>query len=258
MIGTGSSVMAEEAPAPGRRLENAALVLCAHGIRGGVGAAAEHARRIAGRGLLAEVRACALKGAPGLTEAVAAIRAPEMVFTPLLMAEGYTLHAMQRKLRAAANPSTRLILCRPVGSHPRLADALTAKALSFCAGKAWRPADTALLIVGHGTERHPDSGGTALYHAGQIAAQDIFAEVAVGFLDEPPHVSEALKRLRAERWVAIGLFVDAGEHGEEDVPALLAPAGDRAAYAGPIGPDPLVTDLILDQVEVALEGTLAA
>ena len=62
--------------------------------------------------------------------------------------------------------------------------------------------------------------------------------------------------LRAERCVAIGLFVDAGEHGEEDVPALL---GDRAAYAGPMGPDPLVTDLIsLDQVHAALDGELAA
>jgi sirohydrochlorin cobaltochelatase len=247
--------MAEPSAAPGRRLGNAALVLCAHGIRDGVGSAAEHAERIAGRSLLAEVRACALKGAPGLAEAVAAIGAPELVIMPLLMAEGYTLDAMRRKLRTAANPSTRVTLCRPVGVHPRLADAMTAKALALCAGRAWRPADTALLIVGHGTERHPDSGGTALRHAAQIAAQGIFAEVAVGFLDEPPRVPEALQRLRAERCIAIGLFVDAGEHGEEDVPALL---GDRAAYAGPIGPDPLVTDLILDLVHAAVEGTLAA
>jgi sirohydrochlorin cobaltochelatase len=247
-----------KATASASRLARAALVLCAHGMRGGVGSAAEHAERIARRNLLAEVRACALKGAPGLTETVASVRAPEMVFTPLLMAEGYTLDAMRRKLRAAANPATRLVPCRPVGSHPRLADALTAKALALCAGKAWRPADTALLIVGHGAERHPDSGGTALRHAGRIAAQGMFAEVAVGFLDEPPRLPEALKRLRAERCVAIGLFVDAGEHGEEDVPSLLAPVGDRAAYAGPIGPDPVVTDLILQQVHAAVEKALAA
>jgi sirohydrochlorin cobaltochelatase len=250
--------MAEPRAAEGRRLASAALVLCAHGIRGGVGSAADHAERIAGRGLLAEVRACALKGAPGLAEVVAAIGAPELVFMPLLMAEGYTLDAMRTKLRTAAHLSTRVTLCRPVGVHPRLADAMTAKALELCAGRAWRPADTAFLMVGHGTERHPDSGGTAFRHAAQIAAQGIFAEVAVSFLDEPPRVPEALKRLRAERCVAIGLFVDAGEHGEEDVPELLAPAGDRAVYAGPIGPDPLVTDLILDQVIASLDDELAA
>ena len=47
--------------------------------------------------------------------------------------------------------------------------------------------------------------------------------------------------------VVVGLFVDAGEHGEEDIPALLAPAGERAVYAARIGPDPLVTELLLDQ-----------
>jgi sirohydrochlorin cobaltochelatase len=250
--------MAEARAAPGRRLENAALVLCAHGIRGGVGSAAEHARRIAERNLLAEVRACALKGTPGLAEVVSAIAAPELVFMPVLMAEGYTLDAMRRKLRPAVPPSSRATLSRPVGVHPRMADAMAAKASALCAARGWRPEGTALLIVGHGTERHPDSGGTAYRHAAQIAAQGIFAEVATGFLDEPPRVPDALQRLRAERCVAVGLFVDAGEHGEEDVPELLAPAGDRAAYAGPIGPDPLVTDLILDQVHAALEGDLAA
>jgi sirohydrochlorin cobaltochelatase len=233
-------------------------VLCAHGIRGGVGSAAEHAGRIAGRTLLAEVQACALKGKPGLAEVVSTIAAPELVFMPLLMAEGFTLDAMRRKLRSAVRPSSRLTLCRPVGTHPRLADAMTAKALSLGAARGWRPEGTALLIVGHGTERHPDSGGTAYRHAARIAARGIFAEVATGFLDEPPRVPDALKRLRAERCVAIGLFVDAGEHGEEDVPELLAPAGDRAAYAGPIGPDPLVTELILEQVVAALDGELAA
>src|SRR5918992_5407961 len=117
MSRTSGAVMAEPRAGPGRRLENAALVLCTHGIRGGVGSAAEHAERIAGRGLLAEVRACAHKGAPGLAEVVSAIAAPELVFMPLLMAEGYTLDAMRRKLRSAVRPSSRATLCRPVGAH---------------------------------------------------------------------------------------------------------------------------------------------
>ena len=76
--------MAPRAPATERRLGDAALVLCAHGIRGGVGGAAEHAARIAERRLFAEVRACALKGQPGLREVVAAVRAPEIVFVLLM------------------------------------------------------------------------------------------------------------------------------------------------------------------------------
>jgi sirohydrochlorin cobaltochelatase len=250
--------MAPRAPATERRLGDAALVLCAHGIRGGVGGAAEHAARIAARGLFAEVRACALKGAPRLRDVVAAVRAPELMFAPLLMAEGYTLQAMLRKLESASDRATRVTVCRPIGVHPRLAEMIATRARALCAIKAWRPDETALLIVGHGTERHPDSGVTARRHTAQIAARKIFAEVATGFLDENPPVPEALGALRAPHCVAVGVFVDAGEHGEEDIPALLAPAGERAVYAGPIGPDPLVTELILDQAYAALGASIAA
>jgi sirohydrochlorin cobaltochelatase len=251
--------MAPRAPATERRLGDAALVLCAHGIRGGVGAAAAaHAGRIAARGLFAEVHACALKGAPGLREIVAAVSAHGIVFAPLLMAEGYTLQSILRKLEHATDGATRVTVCRPIGIHPGLADVIASRARALCATKAWRPGDTALLIVGHGTERHPDSGATARQHAAQIASRGIFAEVATGFLDERPLVPEALHALRAPHCVAVGLFVDAGEHGEEDIPALLAEAGERAVYAGPIGPDPLVTELILDQAYAALEASVAA
>jgi sirohydrochlorin cobaltochelatase len=250
--------MAPRAPATERRRGDAALVLCAHGIRGGVGGASEHAARITTRGVFAEVHACALKGKPGLREVVAAVRAREVVFAPLLMAEGYTLQAMLRKLEGATDPPRPITVCRPIGVHPRLADMIASRARALCATRGWRPADAALLIVGHGTERHPDSGATARRHAAQIAARELFAEVAIGFLDERPLVPEALDALRSPQCVAVGLFVDAGEHGEEDIPALLAPAGERAIYAGPIGPDPLVTELILDQAYAALGASIAA
>jgi sirohydrochlorin cobaltochelatase len=165
---------------------------------------------------------------------------------------------MLRKLQRATDRSGRVTVSRPIGVHPRLADMIASKARALCATQAWQPADTALLIVGHGTERHPDSGATACRHAAQIAARGIFAEVATGFLDEQPTVPEALDALSATQCVAVGLFVDAGEHGEEDIPALLAPAGDRAVYAGPIGPDSLVTELILEQAYAALEASIAA
>lgn len=250
--------MALKAPATERRLGNTALVLCAHGIRDGVGAAAGHAERIAARGLFAEVHACALKGSPGLIETVVAVRTPEMVFAPLLMSEGYTLRTMLRKLAGASTHGVQATVCRPIGVHPHVADMIAAKALALCAAKAWPAAETALLVVGHGTERQPDSGATARRHAAQIAKRSIFAEVTAGFLDEPPRVTEALDGLRTAHCVTVGLFVDAGEHGEKDIPALLAPAGARAVYAGPIGPDPLITELILDQVLAALETSIAA
>ena len=94
--------MAPRAPVTERRIGDAALVLGAHGIRGGVGGADQHARRIAARGLFAEVHACALKGRPSLNEVVAAVHAPDLVFAPLL-----------RRLSLAARSGTAfgIVLC---------------------------------------------------------------------------------------------------------------------------------------------------
>jgi sirohydrochlorin cobaltochelatase len=250
--------MAPKAPATEPGLRQAALVLCAHGSRGVVGAAAEHALRIARLGWFGEVHACALKGEPELTRTLAAVRAPSGFLAPLLMAEGFTLRAMLSRLDHAGASRTRLTVCRPVGMHPRLAGMIAAKALALSARNGWPAADTALLIAGHGTERHPDSGASARRHAAEIRAQNVFAEVALGFLDQAPRISDALAGVRARHCVVVGLFVDRGEHGEEDIPKLLAAAGGRAAYAGPIGPDPLIIGLILDEVQAALKGALAA
>ena len=108
--------MATRAPATERRLASAALVLCAHGIRGGVGTAAENAARIAARARFAEVHACALKGRPRLID----VKVPEIVLAPLLMAEGYTLRAMLAQIEHTMPRAARDTVLQPVGIHPRL------------------------------------------------------------------------------------------------------------------------------------------
>lgn len=242
---------APRAPATEHVWKDAALVLCAHGIRGGPGVAVEHARAIERRGLFAEVAAACHKGRPGALETLAEIRSPRVFVVPLLMAEGFTLRTMLRKLEPALRSKAGLMLCRPVGVHPHFSLMMARRALAVCARRRWRPSRTSLVIAGHGTRRDANSGATARDHAKQIEDMELFGEVVVAFLDEPPAVPEVLSELRMPQCVAVGLFLDRGEHGEEDVPKLLAPAGERAAYAGPVGTDPRVVELVLDQVRVA-------
>lgn len=233
-------------------------MLCTHGIRGGIGAAAAHADRLRELGLFAEVHACAHKGEPRLLDTLAKVSARTVLLAPLLMAEAYTLRAMLHRLDGATRPEQTVLVCRPIGAHPRLVDVIAARGEARCAGRGWRPEDTALLLVAHGTERHPDSAATTRQHAAQIATRGRFAQVAVAFLDQAPRVPDALGMITAPQCVAVGLFVDQGEHGEEDVPALLAFAGERAVYAGPIGADPLITELILDQARAASTAVIAS
>jgi len=230
---------------------DAALVLCVHGIRGGPGVAAEHARAFEQRGLFAEVAACCHKGEPGLLDTLARIRSPRVFLMPLLMAEGFTLRAMLRKVEPVLRSRAGLALCRAVGTHARFAAMMAMRGRAECAQRGWPTSRTGLLIAGHGTRRDAGSAATARDHAATIEQQGLFGEVAVAFLDEPPTIPAALSERRMPHCVAVGLFVDRGEHGEEDIPELLALAGDRAAYAGPVGTDPNVVGLILDQVRAA-------
>lgn len=226
-----------------------ALVLCGHGSRGGVGSAAGHAAAIRALGRFAEVQACALKGRPGLRETLAGLaRRARIDLVPMLMAEGYTLRTMLRQLDETAPPGARLHVSRPVGSHPGLAAVMAARAAQCCAERGWAAGDTGLLMVGHGTRRDPQSGATAHRHALDIARSGRFAEVGVAFLDEAPGIAQVLAGSPRPRWVAVGLFADHGEHGELDVPRMLAKSGRATTYTGAIGADGRMVDLILEQL----------
>jgi sirohydrochlorin cobaltochelatase len=254
MSGTRSA--ATKAPATDRPWRATTLVVAVHGIRGGPGCAIAHAAALHRRRLFREVVVGCHKGEPDLVEVVG--NAPEgpVVIAPLLMAEAYTLRAMTRRLEDAAG---RPFQVAPVlGTHPRFTDLILGEGLAGCTAGGWAPAETGLLLVGHGTRRDPNSGETTYRHAKRVRAAARFAEVAVGFLDQDPSIEEALSALPAARVVAVGLFMDRGEHGEEDIPALLAASGREAIYSGPVGVDPLVPDLILDQIRAAASRSLAA
>jgi sirohydrochlorin cobaltochelatase len=175
---------------------------------------------------------------------LAEVGAERVYLVPMLMAEGYTLRAMLRRLEGGRE----LSVCRPVGANPRLAELIGRKAQAARIAQGWAAEDTALLLVGHGTERHAASGATTRRHAAELAARGGFAEAAVAFLDQAPTIAAAVARLSAPRCVAVGLFLDRGEHGEQDIPRLLATTGHQTVYAGPIGTDPEIATLIIEQV----------
>src|SRR5207245_11621515 len=53
-------------------------------------------------------------------------------------------------------------------------------------------ADTALLIVGHGSTVNPDSSATTLAHAAEIRRRKVFVEVGCAFWKEEPSLRDAL------------------------------------------------------------------
>ena len=120
-----------------------------------------------------------------------------------------------------------------------------------------------LLIVGHGTR---SAAGVAEFRQliGRIAAQSSGWLPAVdgGFIElaDPP-VSEVVPRLAAvsTELVAVPLVLTAAGHGKGDIPAALAREqvrrpGLRYRYGRPLGPHPVLQDLLAARIDVALAG----
>jgi sirohydrochlorin cobaltochelatase len=242
MSGTRSRI--RKAPATDRRNGGGTLVLVTHGIEGAPGSAAAHAAAIAALGRFEQVRVGCIKGRPGLAEAL--LDAPHPVcIVPLLMAEGF-IHDLMRCRLADLPGCDAWRLASPIGCHPGLTEAIQEKAIAACRRQGWATDRTALLLIGHGTPRHHGSADATRDQARRLAGAG-FAAVAAAFLEEPPLPAQAVAALPGEHVVAVGLFLDNGPHGDEDVRDALAPVGRPVACTGAIGADPALVPLILDQ-----------
>jgi sirohydrochlorin ferrochelatase len=117
--------------------------------------------------------------------------------------------------------------------------------------RGWALADVQLVIAAHGTSRDPDSGVAAREHARRIASGGRFAGAEAGYLDEPPSLEGLLAGRAARYAVGVGLFADAGPHGAGDAaqPFLADP---DTAYAGPLGPDPALAEIVLRRAQEAI------
>jgi sirohydrochlorin cobaltochelatase len=145
---------APKAPATDPAWRRAGLLLCSHGVAGGPGLAAWHGRTIARMGLFGQVRACCLKGRPRPAQAIARMDPRQIIVFPLFMAEGYaTATLLPQELARIGPGAERITLCRPLGSHPGLADLMVRMARRTCRERGWPVGETALVVMGHGTAR---------------------------------------------------------------------------------------------------------
>jgi sirohydrochlorin cobaltochelatase len=243
--------IAPRAPATDGALDDVALLICAHGVHGGVGVAARHADDLRRRRVVAEVASCCLKGRPHIGQALAELSADRIVVVPMLMAAGHTMQALLPALQACGAHPGRVVLARPVGLHAGLAAVIHRRGARLCRSRGWPTEQTALVLVAHGTSRNADSAEAAYRHAAAIRDAGAFADVVVAFLANSPRVPDALVQA-GRNAIVIGLFADRGVHMERDIPFLLAPFGGSVIYDGPVGAAPELSDLLLAQATAAM------
>ena len=204
-------------PFMGSDFSDCALVLAAHGDRGGE---APNTKLLGHRDTLEKisnfrtVTAGVLKGEPTLEEAVTSARktgAGKILIYPMFMADGYfTKTVLPQRLEALGSEQNFYIL-PPLGVDPRLPAFILDHALSTAKQHQVNSQTTRLLVVGHGSQLGPASSQSTHAISNFIAQQKVFRTVETAFLEEEVFLEDALLSTSSLTLV-LGFFSGDGMH----------------------------------------------
>ena len=235
-----------------------AILLVAHGSSRHPDAGripAAHLSRIATADPARPVAFGALNGTPSVAQALAGLKAPRIRVVPFFMEDGYFTRVAIPK---ALDGTEGLILCPPIGLHDGIAGLIADSGSRGCAAAGLMPANTAILVVGHGSARLPGRALALHRHTAAVAAAGGFASVQAACLEEAPFLAEALQGLRDHPVGVVGFFAGEGGHVRDDVPSAIAaerlargPAGPPVHNFGVVTDSPALVQIILDQANAA-------
>jgi sirohydrochlorin cobaltochelatase len=233
----------------------------------------EHAEEIRSRGLFSEVHCCFWKEEPSMREALYLIDSAEVYVVPDFISEGYfTQDVIPRELQLTG-PTTEVRgktfhYCLPVGVHRSMTDLILKRAKEVAPGIL--PAETTLIITGHGTGRNQNST-TAIRDQAELIAQSGagYAAVLDAYMEEQPFIAEWAEMASTPNVVVVPFFISDGLHSYQDIPVLLGIEAEVGAalsqtavfrqnphhlrgkslyYSSAIGTERLLADVILDQI----------
>lgn len=264
------------------------LVILGHGTTlNGQSAAPvfQHAAELRRRKLFAGVHEAFWKQEPHVKPVLAAIAAPRVFIVPFFISEGYfSTEIIPTELGFQFPDNLKLKIqnselhyCRPVGSHDLMTTVILARAKEmaeqFPFPRAPKPADTTLLIAGHGTERNANSRKAVERQVELIRGLKTYAEVGAVFMEEEPFIKGCWQNVPTKNIIVVPFFISDGLHVVEDIPGLLGePArivkerhaagqptwrnptergGKLVWYSPSVGTEPLLAEVILERAKEA-------
>jgi sirohydrochlorin cobaltochelatase len=145
-----------------------------------------------------------------------------------------------------------------------MSDVIVQRARSVTGDARVRP-ETALAVVGHGTNRNENSAKAVEYHADRIRETGRFEQVRALFMDEKPEVERLTSHVEEHNVVLVPLFIADGYHTQEDIPEDVGLTDDHRTgyevpatveghdvwYAGAVGTEPLLAEVLLERASDA-------
>ena len=188
-----------------------------------------------------------INGVPSIAEAIESLVAANTIVYPLFMAAGYFGRTVLNRLIEAKKrlrQGRSITMLPPLGLEPALADLVVAKAAVAAASHGVSVQHATLVLLAHGSSRDPHSAIAAEQTAKRACAHQLFGNVRVSFLDQPPSLAATVSEIRGPIGI-VGLFSGDGLHGGHDAARLMVQL-DRAdaIYVGNVGLFPGLETLI--------------
>ena len=178
-----------------------------------------HADLLREGGHFSEVHCAFLKEEPLIEDALEKIKSEKITIVPDFLAEGYfTRQVIPQLLKLDSLPDT-VSYCPPVGTHPMM-QKLILNAASDVAGD-WRPEETSLLLIGHGSTKSSHSKQTLLDHLEALRGMGHFSEVFDLWLEEEPFVQQWQELVTLDQVIVVPFLLSDGQHGGWDIPEML-------------------------------------
>jgi sirohydrochlorin cobaltochelatase len=271
---------------------DAALLLIGHGSSTNAESAAplrQHAAELRRRGLFQSVHEAFWKQEPSIANVLSGLRAKHIFAVPVFISDGYfTEQIIPLELglrgpdatsfeRVQTRPGQVLAYCRPLGTHPSMADIILARAREAIDRAPFprvpKLKETTLFVAGHGTDRNENSRRAIEEQVDQLRTRELFADVHAVFLEEEPRVGACFTLAGTRHLVMVPFFISDGQHSYEDIPVMLGEPerivrerirrgqptwrnpternGKLLWYGRSVGTEPHLADVILERVQEA-------
>jgi sirohydrochlorin ferrochelatase len=233
-----------------------ALLIAAHGERR-PGASNESVMRIARaireRRIVSEVAVGFINGSPTIDDALGGFAARKVIVYPLFASNGYfTRDRLVQLIDEASGDAREIEILPPLGHDFGLPALVVDQIRRVALENGVRPMCSTVVLLGHGSRRNPASRKATERIAREIAKCEVCRDVAVAFLEEPPHLDETAQSINGPA-IVVGMFSGDGLHGARDAPRLVAQLGrSDVFYSGVIGSAPGIEKVVGCSVQLAL------
>lgn len=223
---------------------------------------------IAGLGLFDEVVCAFHQGEPGFAEVMDTMTADTLVVVPLMTSQGYYADTVLPEALATAERFSRVNVHQTsaVGLHPRVAELVRQRCSDLIKRFRLELADAVLVLVGHGTPKHPESRASTLACVDALKSWGVAGDVRPAFLDDEPGIESVAIALAHRDLVVIPFMIGRGLHASADIarrfgmnpsacdepPVLHEVEGRRMVLDLPIGCHRDIMNVVIDLASDAL------